>query len=361
MVFVILSEIVLYLCFSILMGSFILSSIPQAYRPSLRIRKKYLFTAAMGLMLFSFVPVFLIIWKLQQRVGWEAGIQAVLFTFDIGKAWLFTAMVVVILLFFLAKFYQPEQTSYSWIGVLFTFLLIVGLAWSSHAHSLEYGKGLFIHITHFTAVTVWVGIMYVGSWFSKNHDNWLRFLRWYTPLALLCLFVTIASGIFLMTFSVDSPYPNSWMVDYGQFLLIKHILIISMLIYAVINGILIRRSLINNPNFNPVPWVKAESIIVLLVFAATAAMSHQMPPSAGTWQIQGVSVFFELFYQGNYYPGMETQFGINSLSIIFMAIALLFLYLIFYAFYKKTSPIFTFCLSVLFSFSIYLALMLSIG
>ena len=359
---VIVSEIVLYLCFSILMGSFILSIIPRNYRPSLFVRKSYLILAATGVGLFSFTPVLLLIWSLQQRLGWQAGIQMVLLTFDIGKAWIFTSIVVFLLLVFIAKFYQLENLGYSWIGCLLTFLLIIGVAWSSHANSLEQGKGFIIHFAHFMAVTVWVGIMYIVSWFSKNHDNWLRFLRWFTPVAIGCLLVTIVSGIILMTFVMDiGQYPNAWMVDYGQFLLIKHILIISLLVYAFINGVLIRRRLSKNQSFNPVPWVRAESIFALLVFSATAAMSQQSPPSASTLQDEGLSVLFELFYQGQYYPGMEAQLSINSMSILLIMIAFLFLILIFYAFSKKTSAIIIFLLCVLFSFSSYLAIILSIS
>ena len=361
MAFVIISEIMLYLCFSILMGTFILSSIPKSYRPSLFVRKRYLIFAAIGVGLFSFTPVLLLIWNLQQRLGWQAGIQMVLLTFEIGKAWILTTIIVFLLLVYIAKFYQPEQSGSSWFGSLITILLIIGVAWSSHANSLEQGKGLLIHFAHFTAITVWVGIIYVVSWFSKNHNNWLRFLRWFTPLAIGCLAVTIASGFILMTFMVDiRQYPDALIGNYGQFLLIKHILIISLLIYAFINGILIRGKLIKKQNFNPVPWVRAESLFALLVFSTTAAMSQQSPPIASSLKEDGVSVLFELFYQGQYYPGMEAQLSINSMSILLFIIAFLFLILLFYAFLKKTSARIAFLLCALFSFSSYLAIILSV-
>ena len=38
-------------------------------------------------------------------------------------------------------------------------------------------------------------------------------------------------------------YPNSWMLPYGQALLIKHLLIIPLLVYAVINSILMKKKL----------------------------------------------------------------------------------------------------------------------
>ncbi|WP_428911881.1 copper resistance D family protein [Niallia sp. Krafla_26] len=359
---VIFSEFILYLCFSILMGSFILSLISNDFRPTILVEKRYMILAAVGVALFSFTPVLVLILNLQKRLGWQEGMQTVLLTFDMGNAWIFTSLVVLFLLIFLVKFYHPEQPKYSWIGCFLTFLLIIGLAWSSHASSLEQGIGIITHLTHFTAVSIWMGVLFGVSWFSKNHSNWLKFLRWYTPLAIGCVLLTAASGIVLMSFFMDlSQYPDSWTVNYGQFLLMKQLLIISLLVYAAINGILIRRSLIKNHNFNPIPWVRVESIVALLIFSVTAAMGQQSPPSARTPEIDGLSFLFEIFYQGQYNPGMDIQLSINTMGIFLIIISLLFLVMIFYAFFKKTSAMITFLLSVLFVFSSYLALMMSIS
>ncbi|OCA86674.1 copper resistance D family protein [Bacillus sp. FJAT-27986] len=359
---VIFSEVALYLCLSILMGSFILSIVPNHHRPSISVGKKYMILAAIGVGLFSFSPVLIRILNLQQRVDWQGRIQTVLLTFEIGKAWIFTTIVMLILLLFIAKFHQREDSKYSWIGCILTIFLIMGLAWSSHASTSEQIIGFLTHFVHVTAVTVWVGILFVISWFSKNQENWLQFLRWFTPIAISCVLVTAASGIVLMTFVIDlSQYPNSWMVDYGQFLLIKHILIMVLLAYAFVNGILIRRRLREDETFNPVPWVKAESIVALLIFSATAAMSQQSPPSAGTLEHEGLSFLFELFYQGQYYSGMDVQMSVNSISILLITIAFLFLALLFYAFIKKASSMITLVLSIFFVLSSYLALIMSVS
>ncbi|WP_246050037.1 copper resistance D family protein [Aquibacillus sediminis] len=324
--------------------------------------KRYMIMATIGVALFSFTPVLVLILNLQENLGWQAGLQTVLLTFDIGNAWIFTTIVVMVLFVFIVTFYQPVQTKYSWAGCLLTFILMIGLAWSSHASSLEQAKGVLTHLAHFTAVSIWIGVLFVVSWFSKNYVNWLQFLYWFTPIAIGCVLVTTASGILLMSFFMDlSQYPDSWTVDYGQFLLIKHLLIISLFVYAVVNGIFIRKKLIKAKNFNPIPWVKAESIVALLIFSITAAMGQQAPPSASTPETDGLSFLFEFFYQGQYYPGMEVQLSVNMLSIFLIIIALLFLVMIFYAFFKKASTMITFLLSVLFVCSSYLALIMSIS
>ena len=47
-----------------------------------------------------------------------------------------------------------------------------------------------------------------------------------------------------MTLVVDlKDYPDSWMIPYGQALLIKHLLIIPLLVYVLINSILMKKKL----------------------------------------------------------------------------------------------------------------------
>ena len=58
-----------------------------------------------------------------------------------------------------------------------------------------------------------------------------------------------------MTVVVDfEDYPNSWMLPYGQALLIKHLLIIPLFVYAMINGLLIKKKIKKDIHFNPKPW-----------------------------------------------------------------------------------------------------------
>ena len=81
---------------------------------------------------------------------------------------------------------------------------------------IEYGA-FSINTAHFLAVSVWVGILFVVSWFSKNHSNWLNFLKWFTPVAIVCFVITVISGLFFMTVVVEfKDYANSWMLPYGQ-------------------------------------------------------------------------------------------------------------------------------------------------
>ena len=101
MISVIFSEFIIYLCVSILMGTFILTFVPNNYRPFIYVKKGILILATVGIALFSFMPILRLIFNLQGRIGWQKGFQTVLLTFDIGKAWIFTVFVVFLLLFFI--------------------------------------------------------------------------------------------------------------------------------------------------------------------------------------------------------------------------------------------------------------------
>ncbi|MFZ0446317.1 MAG: hypothetical protein WAM95_17125 [Bacillus sp. (in: firmicutes)] len=64
----IISEPLLYLCFSIIIGSFLLSIVPSTYRPDFNVPKGVLMAATAGIAIFSFVPVLQIILYLYQDI-----------------------------------------------------------------------------------------------------------------------------------------------------------------------------------------------------------------------------------------------------------------------------------------------------
>lgn len=165
-----------------------------------------------------------------------------------------------------------------------------------------------------------------------------------------------------MSFVVEfEDYPNSWMLPYGQALLIKHLLIIPLLAYAMINSIFIKKKLITDINFNPRPWARIESIIILLIFSATAALGQQSPPHETTVTSEEVSKLFMMFYQGQFHPEMTIQLEFTPPSISFTILGVLFFALMIMSFIRKTPAIVSFLMSVILVFCLYLSLILSIN
>lgn len=354
-----ITQALLYVCYAMLMGSFILYLVPNKHRPVVHVPKKVLLFSLGGIVIFSFIPVLQLIMYLSSLRGFLEAFSLVLLTFETGKSW-FLSFIVSFIFFFFFLHSDNEKKSHNFIGILLTFILICSMGWSSHASSISPIKGFFSDTVHFTAVSVWVGVLLVVSWFSKGESNWLPFLSWFTPTAIFCLGLTIISGFLLMDLVVDyESYFNSWMIPYGQALLLKHLLIIPLLVYAMINGVLIRNKLKKDIKFKPRSWVKVESIVILLIFSATAALGQQSPPKETAITNETISKMTSLFFRGDVVPDIQVQISIHLNSIILLIFALLFLVLLVLSFINKRHVILSFCMCLLSVISLYISLMLS--
>lgn len=348
------TETLLYSCFSFLMGVFTLQLLPADKKPSILIRERWLYAAVAGVGLFAFVPVAILIIEISQGNDLAAIAQSVIFSFTIGKAWAFTFAVAVFFALYLFTFPVLTEKRFTIGALVFTIVLVFSIGWSSHAASLAEWSGFLSHSVHFTAVSVWTGILIVTGWFSKDHANWLAFLKWFSPVALICFGLTIASGFFMITVIMDvNKYISSWTLNYGQALLIKHLFLLPILLFAFINSVLIKKRLQKQQEFNPKPWVKAESIVLLFIFATTAFLGQQEPPHASADITH--SPLFAYFYNGAVPPVTPVQFGWSSMSTLFSIAAVLFSALSLWSWKQKAVGI-TFILSMLLVFSVYMAL-----
>jgi putative copper resistance protein D len=360
-----ISEFLLYCCFSLLVGHQLLTFIPEHRRPAILVPNWLVNMSILGIAVLSFSPLLKIAIMFsedfKEEVSFGVIFKGILFDFNVGHAWLITLSLAVVLLVvrFIRK--KTDEPILEYVSALITFTLILAFGWASHCTASYQLKGFIPHGIHFLAVSVWIGTLLVVSWFSKDKNNWLAFLKWFSPVAFICFITTISAGFFLMTLLVPD-YVNSWMVPYGQALLFKHLLIIPLLTFAFINGVLVRRKLKQKPNFNPIPWVKAESIIALLVFSAMAVMGQQSPPEiiAAIIKYEGPSALFQ-----NFYPGAITQSTTISLvssgtSILLGLVSVLFLFSMVFLFWKRVSSVLATVFGLLFVCSAYIALMLAI-
>ncbi|MFJ7826504.1 copper resistance D family protein [Psychrobacillus sp. NPDC096623] len=358
-----LSEALLYVCFALIMGSYILSLFPNDLIPSIVVSKKLKLFAVIGIALFSFVPLISLLIYLYEDYGLFDSLQYILLTFEVGKSWLFMLIVTVFLGLYILFFDGKKSVLYSIVGILLVFVLILSVSWSSHANSIQSTKGLIIHFLHFASVVIWVGILFVATWFSKNTHNWLSFLKWFHITALYCFGIIIITGFSLMSFSTPlEAYPDTWTVSYGQSLLIKHLLIIPLIAYAFINGILMKKRLLKDENFDARPWTKVEFFILLLIFAATGAMSQQSPPHSlfETINSEGFSSLFLLFHDGNVSSNIAVQMVFNLDGILLLCISAVFLALSLFSFVKRMPAIFSFIMSLFVVIVAYIGLLFSI-
>ncbi len=380
-----ISEFLLYCSFAILVGSEIIQLVPQNKRPDIKIPRWLTGALPILIISLSFVPLINIANHFYEGSGvhYLAILGEVLFGFSAGHAFLLTVFVAILLLMVqMIKSILPNRRL-SYLSLCCTFLLVLAFGWASHCTSAYQLKGFIPHTLHFLAVCIWMGILFVVAWFSTNHHHWQAFLKWFTPVALTCLFITIGSGLFLMNLLVPD-YTDAWMVSYGQALLIKHLLVIPLLLFAIINGVWVRAKLKSanlaherqigstaeigsteenlHCKFSPIPWVRAESIMGLLVLSAAAVMGQQSPPEnlAALLQTEEPSRLFSWFYRGEVSAGTVLQFTATGLSILFTCVAVSLLLAIVYLFRRKWSSSIAVGFALLFVVSAYLAIMLAI-
>ncbi|MFX3637378.1 MAG: copper resistance D family protein [Candidatus Pristimantibacillus sp.] len=271
------AEPFLYVCFALISGYVLFHLVPEEFRPVTVVSNRLAIVAALGIGLFSFFPLIRIVAFFAEDIGWSLTFREVLFNFTEGRAYLFTLLLSVLLAFTL---YQNGRSNGRSGVKLILFLLVLLMAaqgWSSHVATWYGTWGILAQTLHLIAVSLWVGPLLLASFQVHKTEHWSSFLNWYQPLAILCMMVIAASG-FVLTIGVSPEYVTAWKLSYGQALLMKHLLIIPLLFYALINGFWVKWKLKTNQAFNPQPWAKAESIILILIFTMTGFMNQQAAP-----------------------------------------------------------------------------------
>ncbi|WP_407268516.1 copper resistance D family protein [Radiobacillus sp. PE A8.2] len=375
-----LTELILYICFSVIVGTSILLLIPDNKKPPLKINKKLLYTAVGLIPLTALLPVISTAEILNGDQNFLFIFKSILLTFEVGKSWLFILVITTILIRVLITKSFASDKRLIGLALFLTLLMLLGYTKSSHAATITEWQGFLFHSLHFLAVTVWIGILFVVSWFAVSKENWMPFLKWFTPTSIVCLVVTIVAGYFTMGIDINSynnpdasilqEYQNSLVVNYGQALLFKHIFIISLIIFAVINGILFRKKY-NQESFNPLKWARLESIYAFVVFGLTAFMGQSWPPHQlySLIKAYGASPIFTTIYDGEFISTIQNaeKTGIYNVMISFglesyllFLIGVLFMIITILAAVKRHSVFVSSISSLLMVLTVYFGIMLGI-
>ncbi|MCM3630145.1 CopD family protein [Paenibacillus glycanilyticus] len=357
------SEALLYLCFAILTGTFILRVVPEHRRPQIHTPSWLLLLCTLAIPVLEYVPIHdsAVLFAKDTEIPYGEMVKNILLELNNGKAWIWSAVASVGLAFLLGLPSFRNDKHMPKVGLFIMFLLILWLGYASHATSLYGTKGWFVHSAHFLAVTVWIGVLMISSWFASGSRNWEAFLAWFSPVAIGCMLIAFIAGIMLMTFTTPQ-YVNSWMLPYGQMLLLKHLLIAPLLLFAYTNGFGYRKKLKENTGFNPLPWLKAESLIALLLFIVTGVLGQQTPPHdvKETLQTVSPSKLFTTIYNGHFSPDLTLKLSVSLESILMLAAALVMIYGLIQM-YKENKLLPAFVMGLMTSVFGYFALMFSVG
>lgn len=333
-ILIIVSQALLYVSFSIVMGYFIIYAIPEKFRPSIYVKDKWIISSIIAIPILSFMPILYVVMILAERFGFFSSLAIVLTSYKIGFSWDLVFLISLeLLIYFLIIRTKRTALTFAFGGIQ-VILLIAAVSWASHAVTMNPLLGFISDFVHVLAVSVWVGLVLMISWFSTDKANWETFLKWFSPTAISAFGLTAISGL-LLTDTLVPHYMTGVSTNFGQGLLIKHLLLIPLIFYVLINGLLIKIKL-KRPEFDPRPWAKLESILLLLIFVATAIFSQFQPPTLLLTE-ETVSRLFLAVYDGAIVSNMFAFMQLNWWGLLFIVLGVIFIALIIVCFFLQAS------------------------
>lgn len=332
---VVASQILLYISLSLLMGIMLSKSVFASRMPKYHIPKSIIYIVLAGIVFFSFIPALTIILNMSATMNLSAAVTTVLFEFNVGLAWLFMLLVIVVLVFFF-KYNLYEDKNAAKFGLFFIVVLAVVQSFAGHAFEQAGIWGMAIHTLHLLAVMVWSGLLMILSVFTVGKVDWKSVLSWFTPLALISIIILGTTGFLIADVISADPGGNgrnimqrladSWMVDYGQALLFKQLLLGAIIGFGIINGIIFRSRLKYDPDLQIQLWIRMEAILILLAMAVTGFMSEQAIPTQIDTIInqEGASALYQSLLGENVPPEAIVTLSLNMTNTLPLIFALLF-------------------------------------
>ncbi|MGK7376581.1 copper resistance D family protein [Planococcus sp. 1R117A] len=349
--FTALSDVLLYIAFSYIIGSVVLGFVPKTHKPVIQESNVMRLLSVAGIALFSLAPVIKLTVFLNNGESWFSTLFRVMIDYRVGNGWVLTLLFCVLL--GLTVYYSGSVH----MRLYYTGILVLIVGFFSHVSTLNLWGGFISHSLHFLAMSLWIGVLLHVAWFAQDGSNWRRFISWFTPFALACVAMLIISGIFIMLFFVEpEDYVRSWILPYGQLLLLKHLVIIPVLAAAWINGFLNRKGSYDRA------WLKVEFLLILLVFVFTAFMSKQAPPHDinNTFRSEGPAPLIELLKGPQFIP-INGAWSVSMNGILLMVIGIMCLAMMVLG-YKKQLPLWlSFIFGLIFVGAVYAGLMLNIA
>ncbi|HSJ37338.1 MAG TPA: hypothetical protein VK945_03915 [Planococcus sp. (in: firmicutes)] len=351
MLFTIVSDFLLYAVVSFLAGIIVLQFVPEHRKPSITVKKPAILLAIAAVPILSAAPAIQLVGLLVDNAGFGSAVWTAISEFQVGQSVAFS----LLLAFF--WFGATAVNSSKYIQAFWFLLSIINIGFGSHAASLDFLPGLLSHTLHFLSLTLWAGVLIVVTWFSPALTNWRSFLKWFTPFAFGLMAILLVSGFAVwLLFSRPADYAASWVLPYGQMLLLKHLSILPLLAAALLNGF-------GNKTKEPSrKGLKLETFMLGLVFLFTAIMSKLAPPHTvnNTFLTEGAAPFIESVIGEQFLPILpQVIFSIDGILLLLVGVLLIALMIM--SFFRKV-PLWLSCIFGLgFVVSVYLGLMMNIN
>ncbi len=320
---VIIADFILYICLSLVFGALILEIVKPEYQPGIRMPKQALLWMIVGIMLLSALPMINVMNFFITQFNYKVGfvLSYVLGTYNAGHGWLITVICGLLLIIVrYQRIWTHAARQQSMIGFVLALGMLAGIGYTSHSASLYGFTGFVTHSVHLLSVTMWLGVLFVVAWFTNRPGNWGAWLRWMSPFAMICYIAAIASGL-LMMLSFTDQYAGSLAIPFGQALLIKHALLVPLTTLAATNSFVLKSRLNRQPDFQPLRWLRVETVLALLVLGGTAYLSNQSPPHDLVQTLESEvialsplwTLFYEPFQQASMYGALRIGWSLGGI------------------------------------------------
>lgn len=351
MLFTIMSDFLLYAVMSFLAGVIVLQFVPENRKPPITVKKSGILLAIAVIPVLSAAPAIQLLGLLMGNTGFGSALWIAISEFQLGQSFAFS----LLLAFF--WFGATALNSSKYIQAFWFLLAILNMGFGSHAAALDFLPGLLSHTIHFLSLTLWAGVLIVVTWWAPALTNWKSFLKWFTPFAFGMMAIILLSGFAVwLLFSKPADYAASWVLPYGQMLLLKHLSILPLLAAAFLNGF-------GNKTKEPSrTGLKLETFLLGLVFLFTAVMSKLAPPHNvnNTFLTEGAAPFIGTLIGEQFLP-ITPQFPLSVDGILLLVIGTLAMGLMVLSFFKKGPLWLSFTFGIGFVASAYLGMMMNMN
>lgn len=368
-----LSDSLFYISLSYLFGGLICSSLSLEKRPDWLVSRQALLWATAAAGVLAFFPLLKTILSFSKTMdGWQS-FKEVIFSLPSGQAWLLT-LAIAALLFALIFFNKIDKDPLlSKIGILLCIVLLGAYVRGHQSASLFPFLGFTINFLQLLAVSVWGGCLLIAAWGTKHTRNWLSFLNWYTLLSMISIVILLITVFLTMVvdlspikhLSVSGAFDhfiNGLVVNYGQALLIKLILVVPLVLLVLLDVFFIRTRPKKLETSVPVKWRRLESLILLTIYVMTAYTGQAHPPKdlSQLLHFYGASPLFALIYGKPITQAFTVHLHFGMISFVLGCFSLLILLLISFGFFRRLSSFLIGGLIVCYLASTYLAIILAV-
>lgn len=351
-------ETLLYLSFAFTGGYILLMFIPDRSKPVVRNLPNLFQYAILSIPFFSFISILRTTSILSEFAGNLSFLEVlivVLQDYAYGNAWISTLLICTVM-FVATQTGLIGKTNTKFALAFLWLLSVIANGWASHPAGFSKLLGVLSQSIHVAAVSIWLGTLIIVAWFTKGEWNWKAFVRWFTPLSIICIVLIIVAGLIMMSLIVDG-YINSWGINYGEALLLKHLVFIPLVLIGFMNGFLTKLTDHGRNEQRLQWWLRAETVIALIVLIITAYMGIQEPPHEGEVEQPQPSILFRLLHGDVFVSPLQWDWSVLPLVLITLGLVGLCMLIPLYKKDNRALFVFGVIVAILFPF---LGLLLSV-